>query len=641
MKRDIRLAPIPKTRLSFCNVPMMPVRTRAGETRYLCATWGGAMHLFDRHGAEKVIAYPEGAQGSYSFAPAVEDGFAWAAHTGGKITLIDVDEGEYAFVQDVPLKAINWGATITRDGLLVCAASPGDVMVYDTNRREVRRTIAPISPENHYAHNLRTASDDCVVIAIWSPRGELVRLDPRTGEYESAAPDAVRDGGFFPRSLTLLRDDRIAIPRPARVEVFTYPDFTEAPSLAYPETRADDWRTFRDYGDGRLYAWHEDGGPLYRLDDAEQWEVYLERFAPSASHPPSGMFCALPDRRLLGLNLFGELVEYGPRGEATRVAQLDNLGEQRVHSLTPGEGARVFTTTFINMSLQELDYRTGEGRNISPCQKGGGQANDTVWLNGKLWMAGYGGAEIDVYDPSAGGEWPQNPRPVVDIGEEQMRPVGLETDGRHLWCATHARYGKLGGALARIDPEKETCKTWRNLVPGHNSAGLLVDEEGGRVYVGTTTAADCDSAPPAKGPAATYAFDMTQERVAWVSTPREEATAMTVVGLLRGRLMALSRSAKDAAIHLLRPDDGRLLETHEIKLPPRWSEAWPSCEFLVGPDGLLYVASPLDGLFRYDLADGPGEQLIDGPVVKPRARGADLFFVRDYRVGVCEGLWEK
>jgi len=138
-------APVPKTQLTFCNVPIVPVRNRAGDTRYLSATWGGAMYVFDRYGNEKIIPYPEGSQGSYSFTPALQDGFAWAVHTGGKITLIDIDAGEYVFVQDVPLRQINWGAAITSEGYLVCEASPGDALVYDTNRRE-RAGVLVIRP---------------------------------------------------------------------------------------------------------------------------------------------------------------------------------------------------------------------------------------------------------------------------------------------------------------------------------------------------------------------------------------------------------------------------------------------------------------------------------------------------------------
>ena len=634
MNRNIIFAPIPKTQLTFVNVPLVPVRTRAGETRYLCATWGGAMHLFDRHGNEKVIAYPEGGQGAYSFVAAVEDGFAWAVHTGGKITLIDVDAGEYALVQDVPLKVINWGATITREGYLVCEASPGDILIYDTTGRKVKQMITPISHDNHYAHYLRAAPDGCVIVPIGTPGAELIRLDPRTGEYQSACPPLIRDDMSFPKSVTVLPDGRFAIPRDTHVDTVTYPDFEDAPRLQYPEEQ-NGWETFRDYGDGRLFAYSRAGGPLYALNGACEWELHLETFAPRMGWAKPGMFCALPERRLLGLSLFGEIVEYQPDGTERLVAELNNYGYQRFGDLEPGDGAQVFTCSFINMSFQELDYRTGRGRNVRPCQEEAGQVNHMVWLHDKLWLACYGGAEITAYDPKAPGKWPTNPRPAAKFGEEQMRPTGLCSDGSFLWCVTRAQYGRLGGALERFDPQTETCKVWRNLVPDHNLTGLIFDAERSRVYAGTTIHADCQSAPPAEGPAAVLAFDAEREEMAWISRPVEDAATLSVAAAVSGSLMVLGGDPRQ--ILLLSLDDGKLRES----LPLQFPEHWTGYEFFMGGDGKLHVASPEDGVFLYDPEYGVGEQIIEGPVLKPRVRGKDFFFIRGNEVGVIEGLWRS
>ena len=594
------------------------------------------MHLFESRGKEKVIAYPEGGQGTYSFVAATEDGFGWAVHTGGKITQIDVDAGAYAFVEDVPLKVINWGAAITREGYLVCEASPGDVMVYDTNRREVRHMLTPISEENHYAHDPRAASDGCVIIPMGVPGAEVIRLDPRTGEYESFRPRLIGEEGFtFPGSVTVLPDGRFAIPRAREVATLGYPGFEEASPLAYPAEHGGDWRTFRDYGDGRLFAYPATGGPLYRLNDGCKWEVYLEGFSLQYGHAEMIMFSALPGRRLLGMSTFGEVVRYEPDGTASLAAQLDNSGYQRISDLVPTEGDCVFTTTFINMSFQEMDLETGEGRNIRPCQKKGGQAPCAVWGAGKLWLACYGGAEITAYDPESGGEWPENPRPVLAIGEEQMRPVGLCAAGSDLWCATHAKYGLLGGALARIDTTRETCKVWRNLAPDHNPTSLVADAGRGHVYLGTTIHADSKSAPPAPRPAAVLAFDMERECVAWVAHPVEDAESMLVVGTVAGQVCAWGWADETRRIALLDAATGAVVKHAPLRLP----EDWRGWEFFIGADGELYIASPTDGLFRYDPDEGLGERIIGGPVLKPRVRGKDLFFVRAHSVGVIEGMW--
>ena len=644
VSHPVRFVTIPKTRLAFVNVPVVPVRTRGGETRYLSATWGGAMHLFDAEGNEKVVAYPEGGAGSYSFVRAVEDGFAWVVHTGGIITRVDVDKGECDVAEPVPLAAINWGAAMTPDGFLVCESSGSlpraEVMVYDAKSRRVAHMLGAISRHgNLYGHYPRTAPDGCVVLPISIPGGELVRLDPRTGQHETLRPRADEQGPFsllpFDRSLTFLPDGRLAFPHADRIATVTYPDLRDSDPVLYPDPRTAGWRTFRDYGDGRLFAYPAEGGPLYTMDDACTWRTYFDCFSPQVGNAAVEMFSALPGGRLLGLGVYGELARYESDGVARIVARLDSSGYQRVGHLQPTDGPLAFTSTFINRSFQEFDSRTGEGRNIFPCQSHGGQVTGTAWHNRRLWLACYGGAEINVYDPAAGGEWPINPRHVLDIGDEQMRPQGLASDGRHLWTATNAGYGLRGGALVRVDPAAETAKVWRNLVPEHNPTGLRVDAGARRVYVGTTIHADQGSAPPAPLPAAVIAFDMDREAPAGIARPAPAAVALRVLALpTRDLVLVAAWPGYPEEVLLLDASTGKIRRRFDPNLPREWVEE----TFLVGGDGALYVASSA-GLFRYDLERSPGEKMLDGPIANPAVRGRDLFFIRGHELGVAEGVF--
>jgi hypothetical protein len=601
------------------------------------------MHLFDAAGGEKVIPYPEGGQGTYSFTPALEDGFAWAVHTGGIITRIDVDRGAYDFVEPVPLKAINWGAAITPEGFLVCESSGnpprGEVLVYDTLKRRVAHLFAPISVSgNLYGHYPRAAPDGCVVLPLWCPGVELIRIDPRTGKHESFQPRAAtRDG--YSRAITFLPDGRLAFPRGDRIATVTYPDFRDAEPLPYPDARPTGWRTFRDYGDGRLFAYHAEGGPLYALSNSGAWTAHLDRFtpgfAPKLANALADMFCALPGRRLLGLSMFGEVLLYEADGSGKIIAQLKNDGYQHFNCLQPADDATVFTTTFINMSFQQLDTRTGRGRNIRPCQVHGGQVTGTAWQAGKLWLVCYGGAELSVYDPKLGGEWPQNPRHVLDLGAEQMRPLGLAGDGRYLWTVTNAQYGKLGGALARIDPQAETCKVWRELLADHNPTGLRLDAEARRVYLGTTIYADCNSAPPGKIPAALIAFDLDREAPAWIARPVPDAVALRILALPSPDLILVAADpGYPSELLLLDAAAGKIRRRFDPKLPKDMGNV----SFLVAGNRELYLACNR-GLFRYDLESGLGAQLLATPISLPAARGNDLFFIQGHELGIAENVF--
>jgi hypothetical protein len=68
-------------------------------------------------------------------------------------------------------------------------------------------------------------------------------------------------------------------------------------------------------------------------------------------------------------------------------------------------------------------------------------------------------------------------------------------------------------------------------------------------------------------------------------------------------------------------------------LPPEWLDE----SFLVGEDGTVYVACSI-GLFKYDLENGPGEQILNGAVNKPVVHGKDLFFIRGHEIGIAKGV---
>jgi outer membrane protein assembly factor BamB len=261
----------------------------------------------------------------------------------------------------------------------------------------------------------------------------------------------------------------------------------------------------------------------------------------------------------------------------------------------------------------------------------------TAWQDGKLWLATYGGAEINVYDPRAGGEWPVNPRHVLDIGEEQMRPQGMVSDGQYLWTATNAKYGLKGGALVRFDPKTETVKVWRHLVPDHNPTGLRVDVVRRRVYVGTTVTADQGSAPPGPMPGAVMAFDMDREAPAWIARPSPEALAISVLALPAPDLLLVAVwPGYPQELVLIEAATGATRKRIESRLPPEWTDE----SFLVGSDGALYVACSA-GVFHYDLERGPGEQVLAGPVTKPAVHGRDLLFIRGHELGLAENLFES
>jgi hypothetical protein len=172
---------------------------------------------------------------------------------------------------------------------------------------------------------------------------------------------------------------------------------------------------------------------------------------------------------------------------------------------------------------------------------GGGQVNQIVWDAGRhrALLSAYTAAAVTEYDPSRPVKWPENPRVVASAAHEhQMRPRALAFDRRHVWMATGASYGLLGGALSRIDPETGEIKVWRNIVPDQTINSIVLDSKRRRVYISSDISADCDSCAPTQTTAQVVSFDMDRLQVLRRQVVREGAWRLGLNCLLHdGRVL--------------------------------------------------------------------------------------------------------
>jgi len=255
-------------------------------------------------------------------------------------------------------------------------------------------------------------------------------------------------------------------------------------------------------------------------------------------------------------------------------------------------------------------------------------------------MGAYAAGTIAAFDPEKPISFPDNPRCVLHIGHEQMRPGNnsVRFDGQHLWFATHAQYGKRGGALVCFDPEKETCKVWRNLVPEHNPGRLCLSNDKKEVFVGTSPDADCNSAPPADTPAAIFCFDVETEQVVWLIRPLEHKAGYYVPKVItpKGDLFVFADQKQEKTTMLLiDPADGTVKHHGNIDELEEKGVTDVFCAH-----NRMYVTTR-HGLFEYDPEKGLGKRIIDTLMQDPRVRGNDLFFRWEWEAGLVEGLFEN
>ena len=221
-------------------------------------------------------------------------------------------------------------------------------------------------------------------------------------------------------------------------------------------------------------------------------------------------------------------VQSGTRTEM----QLENGGLLDAHAMCAvPERDLIVGAPFINSRFWTIDMTTGKGEDRGRGMPGGGQINQIVWDAGRhrALLSAYTAAAVTEYDPSKPVKWPVNPRVVASAAhEEQMRPRALVFDRHYAWMATSPAYGKLGGALSRIDPQTNEIKVWRHIVPDQTINALALDLKRRRVYLSSEIYGDMNACPPTQTTAQVVAFDMDTLEVIKRQVIREGAPKVAV-----------------------------------------------------------------------------------------------------------------
>jgi len=100
------------------------------------------------------------------------------------------------------------------------------------------------------------------------------------------------------------------------------------------------------------------------------------------------------------------------------------------------------------------------------------------------------------------------------LGEEQNRPydILLGPDG-FVYIATTADYGKVGGALTKLDPRTDTWTVHRNCIPRHGVGSLARIAGDERLIAGGSTALASGHEPGTLGDAKLFLWDTVKDSV--------------------------------------------------------------------------------------------------------------------------------
>jgi len=179
----------------------------------------------------------------------------------------------------------------------------------------------------------------------------------------------------------------------------------------------------------------------------------------------------------------------------------------------------------------------------------------------------------------------------------QERPVELVMgpDGM-IYTGTVPVKGRLGGALARINPEDFSVSVWRNLVPNQSIIHLAAVPETGELLCATSVRGG-SSAKPTEKEAFVFLWHTQQEKITWQGQPIPEtryyrsmtrADSGVVYGLTSSEYYAFGPS-KRAVVH-------------RGKLPVKYLRFPYLSDHPAGPDGLIYGIGD-DAIFVIDPRD--------------------------------------
>lgn len=530
---------IPDSRLPFVNAEIATV-TINGEPFLVSSIWGGTAggRIYFWNPDTRTTFHrqlPNDLPGAYMLKTG-PDGNLYLGCGQGDLVRYFPDEDRFQTLVTGELYGITWGGCVT-DELVVWAANPGHVSVYNWREERLLTTFRPIDSEDPvalYGHHVVEAADGTIILGMNVPQARLVTLDPNTLEAHSHTPVELL-GAEWTQDLLWFDENRLALLHghdAGELLVFGYPGFELLERIPAPEGVASLRSQICRVG-GSYYALGQPDGTLYRLDeDAGMWEPVQTEWTGGEK----GVLSPWGESSICAVTISGMTYCYDTTTGESSTFDLVSTGPMVAHALCAIPNSdTIVGAPFINQRFWTLNTRTGEGADGGRAAPGGGQINQIIWdeATGRALLSSYTTSALTAFDPTQPADWPHNPTLLASAeAYGQMRPMALVHDGRYAWMATSPNYGTLGGALCRLDPQSGELRVWRHIVPDQKPNALVVDPERRLVYLSTEISADCDSAPPTQTTAQLVAFHMDTLAVRHQRAVREDAPRLLVRALL-------------------------------------------------------------------------------------------------------------
>ena len=357
------------------------------------------------------------------------------------------------------------------DGKIYIGSVAGILYVFDPRQPEKGIVnLGPTSKGEGYLFDLSNGTDGKLYMGTY-PGGKLLSYDPKTGRFADHGRAA--DDEMYTQFIAPLNDQfayaEAGVVRHRVVRINLKTDRREEVSL--PGNLEPKYCRIYLGKDGRVYAYLVGPDKWATIDGTQMKLIQDNRPSPKYgvyNIAGSGFNYDWAKREISFIN---------PDG-AKKVLTFDyDDAALLLFIAEKGPGNKIYGSSYIPIRIFEFDMKTRKSQHYpyNPFQHAGGEVYKMlVYSPEKVYMGAYGDADFIVYDSTR--PWKvgakglaqkegTNPTYLGVLGDDQNRPYDMITgpDGQ-IYIATTADYGKVGGAVTKLDPETNSWTVYRNCV---------------------------------------------------------------------------------------------------------------------------------------------------------------------------------
>jgi len=503
MRYNLRRTAIPSCRDPFINNLLMPIGQAPGEPqRFWITSWntidGCTGALVDETGTFRLYHFRKPLRSGFYSVAAEDPDTLWLWGDLNEVVRLSLGSGKYeCFPTGGPNGLVFHGMAYDRTtGKLLAEAntysgSGPTAISFDTNKRQTARIYEHVA-EDHYLHGHFANGDGTYTVLTeipgtsllrWDPRAETIRVE-RLREREDIDHE-MEDGSHY--RLVQDKDGRVYFPRRGWFDPRQQRFDKKGPKPDKEMT----W--FAQYENGIVGVASADGDTTVGLWDLSSGKV---RQTACFTDSPLLNINLTQDGKLVCVSMYGEFTRHDLQTGRLEISRLlPAVGVQHTDCLRLIDKGRLLGTPFITQRFWEVNLKTGRGCDCGRAAPSAGEILQTWCMGGKIYMASYVGGRLVEYDPQVHPHFPENPRVVADPPESN-RPVAATDDGRCLYYACSAPYGKLGSTLTCYDTKTGASLSKVNPIADQRIVSLAYDRAGKRLLATAHFDADCCSCTP-------------------------------------------------------------------------------------------------------------------------------------------------